>query len=115
MISKKDIPKIEKGLAPSAYFIALGNKDILKHDQAITNIQFLFTLLPLFPQKFVQKLINRKIYLLDFTPPTILIGIIKAFNVLKNKTAYVYIDTIKYLVFFTFKTLYIKLKYRLNG
>ena len=109
------VSKINQGLTSTSLVVGLGNKDSINPKLLYTNFQFLFMLLPILPRKIIEKLIKKRIYLINFKPPIFINIAIKFFVNLKNKREGVYLDIIKNNSYFMFKNLFLKLKYFLKN
>ncbi len=112
VIKKSEVKKIEEGLTSTSLVVGLGSKDTFDPDLVYRNLQFFFTLLPLLPQKMVDKIIEKKVYLTKFKPSLILnVGLKFVVNLL-NRRAGVYVGMIKSMLHFSWANLNLKWRYR---
>ncbi len=115
LIPKKMVSKIEQGLTNTSYFVGLSAKDTFNTDLAYTNIQFLLILLPYIPEKIMNKLIQKKVYLIGFKFPVIFNTLFMIIITLLKGKAYLYLDTFKLIFIFSIKNINLKLKYYKYG
>lgn len=105
IISKSDLKNIEEGKTSTSLVVGLGGKDNFDPNLVYKNLQFFFTLLPIIPQKLMDKIINKKLYLTRFNPPLILNIALKFFINLINHRAGVYLGIVKFNLYFCYKNL----------
>lgn len=109
ILSSKDVTKIEEGLTNTSPVAGFGTKDDF-NDHSLSNFQFFFMLLPIFPSRFTSWVIKHKLYLKKFHPPVSLNIFIKFFITIIRRRGIVYWGIIKSIVSFAIYS--IKVKYR---
>jgi len=111
ILDKSMVKKIEHGLTNTSLIVGIGGKNSFDPTLTYSSIQFYFMLMPLLPKKLNQLIINKQWYLLHFKPPLILNIFIKFISILINNRAIVYFGIVKSVFFFTWYSLFMKLKY----
>jgi len=100
LINKSMIKKIEEGKTSTSLVVGLGGKDTINPDLIYTNLQFYFTLLPVLPKWLINKIIEKKVYLMRFKPPMFVNIGLKLFINLLNKRGGVYLGIVKSIFYF---------------
>ncbi|MCK4325303.1 B12-binding domain-containing radical SAM protein [bacterium] len=110
LLSEKDIEAINQGrLFVSSNISGFLGKDSLHSDRRNYNFTFLFSLLPLLPQRLMNYIIRRKWYKIPFRVPALIQVGVKFLAKLKAGQAYVYFSALKFKLFSLLKLLEIKL------
>jgi len=108
---------IVKDIERGRYFIPItinigraSQSTLYKREKRHNNFLFLFSALPLIPQRLVVKIIEKKWYNLFSFLPIIFAVLVKFIVRLRINQWYLYTDEIKRLVYFAFQNLKLKLK-----
>jgi len=112
IIKKNMVAKIEDGLTSTSLVVGLGNKDTFVPERTYANFQFFFMILPVLPKAFTNWVIEKKLYLKQFTPPMIFNISLKAIINLLNKRGAVYWGIAKSTLHFMKYSLLLKWKYK---
>lgn len=112
IIKKSMVKEINEGRTSTSLVVGIGGKDDFDPQLVYRNFQFLFMLLPVLPQKLVNKIIEKKLYLAPFHPLMIINVGVKFFVSLLNKREKVYLGIVKALGYFMIANSKLKVRYK---
>ena len=96
VFDERHVEDINRGLASSSMVIGLGRKDQNVMDRLLPLYHFLFSILPLVPQRWMGRLIRRRrAGKLMFAPPAWMTILCRFLNNLRERRGYVYIDILR--------------------
>lgn len=112
LMKKSQVRRIEEGLTSTSWVVGLGGRDTFNPELIYTNFQFFFTLLPVLPKRLMDKIIERRIYLMKFKPPIFLNTGLKFVVNLINGRSGIYLGIIKNILHFARTNLILKYCYK---
>jgi radical SAM superfamily enzyme YgiQ (UPF0313 family) len=96
VFDERHVADINRGLASSSMVIGFGRKDQNVMDRMLPLYHFLYSILPLIPQRWMEFLIRRrKAGKLTFVPPAWITILCRFLSNLRERRGYVYIDILR--------------------
>lgn len=96
VFDERHVEDINRGLTSSSMVIGLGRTDQNVMDRMLPLYHFLFSILPLVPRRWMDRLIRRRrAGKLTFVPPMSITVLCRLLNNLRDRRGYVYIDILR--------------------
>lgn len=101
-LKKPIIKKINQGKTSTSLVVGFGNQNLADPQLLYSNFQFFFLLVPILPQKIINLIIQKKLYLKKFHPPLFVNALIKILLSTRVGRLNVYWGIIKQTLYFLF-------------